>query len=93
MNNYALVIDILNKDLDYAELVRDIAKHNPAAVIHAYSRLYLAPTIEATARRDKDLLSIAKTNKIGAVKQFRELTGATLADALSHVNALLASAE
>jgi ribosomal protein L7/L12 len=84
MNHYATAIRIIaNKNINWHDLVTEIAIHNPAAVTAAYARLNPGPSLET---RCKQLM--LSNEKIKAIKLWREETGVSLGDAKNAVEAL-----
>jgi ribosomal protein L7/L12 len=84
MNHYATAIKIIaNKNINWHDLVVEIAIHNPSAVTAAYARLNPGPSLET---RCKQLMLV--NEKIKAIKLWREETGATIGIAKDAVEAL-----
>jgi ribosomal protein L7/L12 len=84
MNHYATAIRIIAyKNINWHDLVTEIAIHNPATVAAAYARLSPGPSLET---RCKQLM--LSNEKIKAIKLWREETGVGLGDAKNAVEAL-----
>jgi ribosomal protein L7/L12 len=87
MNYRNAAIDILLSAIDDRAILTDIAKHNPAALVSAHRRL---ERIKA-APLDAQLLAYG-SNRVGAIKHYREHTNVSLRDAKDYVDKLFASA-
>ncbi len=87
MNYRNAAIDILFADVDSRKLLTAIAKHNPAALVAAHRRLQKAES----APLDTQLLAYG-SNRVGAIKHYREHTNASLRDAKDYVDRLFAAA-
>jgi ribosomal protein L7/L12 len=81
MNYYEVAIDIISKDQDWRELVFEIAKKNPSAIVSAYAKNKNLWQFEA-----KKLMDAGE--KIKAIKYCRNETGFSLKEAKDAVEAL-----
>lgn len=83
MNRYADAIKIIgHDDVDFKKLCFDIAAHNPGSIVAAAKRLNFNVT-PAWLYMCRDL---AKTNKIGAIKLYRENISCSLKEAKEAVD-------
>lgn len=84
MNHYSAAIKIINnKNIDWHDLVVEIATHNPSAVVAAYARLNPGPSLETRCK-----MLVLANEKIKALKLWREETGASLHDAKNAIENL-----
>lgn len=81
---YKQAIDVLMSNPNWCDLVREIAKSNPAAVVKAAVALGHTfgdfPTVRA-------LISVDR--KIPAIKEYRKITGANLREAKDAVERMM----
>ena len=76
------IIDVVMDDrVDYKVLIREIAKHNPQAIVDAYNKVYATWNQEAKAFADAG-------KKVNAIKIVRNNTGCSLKEAKEYVDNL-----
>jgi ribosomal protein L7/L12 len=83
MNRHAQCLSIVSQAaLDWKEMVVEIAKTNPTAVIRAYQNM------SSNWQREARILWIEEGNKVAAIKHCRAETGMGLKQAKEAVEAL-----
>lgn len=89
MNYYAKAINYLQQDLDWRSLCFELASGYPKAFCDAVDKVSLTPA--ALNMEIAKTLDGLMTNKIKAIKRYRELTGCGLHEAKDKVEKVMAS--
>jgi ferritin-like protein len=92
MNHYAKAISYLQQDLDWRSLCFELASGNPKAFCDAVDKVCSPPLTPASLSMEiAKVLDGLVTNKIKAIKRYRELTSCGLGEAKDEVENIMAS--
>ncbi len=96
MNYYAKAIEILDVVLNSQEqehvLLLEIAKNNPSALVNAEYALTRLKNLRKMTKFEREMVLLAQTSKITAIKELRRETGLGLRESKERIEELTTQA-